>query len=100
MWEAQYFPHTKRRSLLTSGGLGTMGYALPAAIGAQVGNPDEEMWVVAGDGGFQMTMPELSTVVARKIADQNRIHQQWLPGHGPPMAGHFLQQTVFRNPAI
>ncbi len=67
MWEAQYFLHTKRRSLLTSGGLGTMGYALPAAIGAQVGLPDEEMWVVAGDGGFQMTMPELSTVVQERL---------------------------------
>ncbi|MCB0036360.1 MAG: biosynthetic-type acetolactate synthase large subunit, partial [Anaerolineales bacterium] len=53
MWEAQYFRHTKRRSLLTSGGLGTMGYALPAAIGAQMGLKDEEVWVMAGDGGFQ-----------------------------------------------
>jgi acetolactate synthase-1/2/3 large subunit len=67
MWEAQYFHHTKRRSLLTSGGLGTMGYALPAAIGAQMGLPDEEIWVVAGDGGFQMTMAELSTVVQERL---------------------------------
>ena len=67
MWEAQYFPHTKRRSLLTSGGLGTMGYALPAAIGAQIGRPEEETWVVAGDGGFQMTMNELSTVVQERL---------------------------------
>jgi acetolactate synthase-1/2/3 large subunit len=67
MWEAQYFRHTKRRSLLTSGGLGTMGYALPAAIGAQMGNREEPVWVVAGDGGFQMTMPELSTVVQERL---------------------------------
>jgi len=67
MWEAQYFNHTKPRSLLTSGGLGTMGYALPAAIGAQIGRPDEEIWVVAGDGGFQMTMPELSTVMQERL---------------------------------
>jgi acetolactate synthase-1/2/3 large subunit len=67
MWEAQYFPHTKRRSLLTSGGLGTMGYSLPAAIGAQMGKPDEQVWVIAGDGGFQMTMAELSTVVAERL---------------------------------
>jgi acetolactate synthase I/II/III large subunit len=67
MWEAQYFHHTKRRSLLTSGGLGTMGYALPAAIGAQMGEPEEEVWVVAGDGGFQMTMPELSTIVQERL---------------------------------
>jgi len=62
MWEAQYFIHTKPRSLITSGGLGTMGFALPAAIGAQIGRPNELVWVVAGDGGFQMTMGELSTV--------------------------------------
>jgi acetolactate synthase-1/2/3 large subunit len=67
MWEAQYFPHTKRRSLITSGGLGTMGYSLPAAIGAKMGRPDEEIWVIAGDGGFQMTMTELSTVAAEKL---------------------------------
>jgi len=62
MWEAQYFLHVKRRSLFTSGGLGTMGFALPAAIGVQLGRPDETVWVIAGDGGFQMTMGELSTV--------------------------------------
>ena len=67
MWEAQYFNHTKPRSLLTSGGLGTMGYSLPAAIGAQMGKPEEEIWVVAGDGGFQMTMPELSTVMQERL---------------------------------
>jgi acetolactate synthase-1/2/3 large subunit len=67
MWEAQYFPHNKVRSLITSGGLGTMGFALPAAIGAQMGCPDERIWVVAGDGGFQMTMPELSTVAQEKL---------------------------------
>ena len=67
MWEAQYFNHTKPRSLLTSGGLGTMGYSLPAAIGAQISMPEEEVWVVAGDGGFQMTMPELSTVMQERL---------------------------------
>jgi acetolactate synthase-1/2/3 large subunit len=61
MWEAQYFPHVNPRSLLTSGGLGTMGFALPAAIGAKVARPEAEVWVVAGDGGFQMTACELAT---------------------------------------
>src|SRR5580658_5199736 len=55
MWEAQYFRHEKPRTLITSGGLGTMGYALPAAIGAKFACPEKEVWVVAGDGGFQMT---------------------------------------------
>ena len=67
MWEAQYFLHNKRRSLITSGGLGTMGFGLPAAVGVQMARPDEEVWVVAGDGGFQMTMPELSTVAAERL---------------------------------
>jgi acetolactate synthase-1/2/3 large subunit len=67
MWEAQYYHHDTPRSLVTSGGLGTMGFALPAAIGAKMARPDAEVWVVAGDGGFQMTMPELATVVQEKL---------------------------------
>ena len=63
MWAAQYYRHDAPRTLLTSGGLGTMGFALPAAIGARLVRPDEEIWVIAGDGGFQMTAPELSTVM-------------------------------------
>ena len=62
MWEAQYYHHDSPRTLITSGGLGTMGFALPAAIGAKVSRPDAEVWTIAGDGGFQMTMPELATI--------------------------------------
>ena len=62
MWEAQYYKHDAPRSLITSGGLGTMGFALPAAIGAKIARPDAEVWVVVGDGGFQMTMCELATI--------------------------------------
>ena len=62
MWEAQYFHHEQPRTLITSGGLGTMGFALPAAIGAKVACPDKEVWVIAGDGGFQMTAAELATI--------------------------------------
>jgi acetolactate synthase-1/2/3 large subunit len=61
MWEAQYYKHDHPRKLITSGGLGTMGFALPAAIGARFAQPDDEIWVVAGDGGFQMTACELAT---------------------------------------
>ena len=67
MWEAQYFHHEHPRSLITSGGLGTMGFALPAAIGAKFACPEKEVWVIAGDGGFQMTAAELSTIVQEKI---------------------------------
>jgi len=67
MWEAQYYKHERSRSLITSGGLGTMGFALPAAIGAKVACPDAEVWVVVGDGGFQMTMCELATMVQENL---------------------------------
>ncbi len=67
MWEAQYYHHEQPRSLITSGGLGTMGFALPAAIGAKVARPDAEVWVVVGDGGFQMTMAELATIAQEGI---------------------------------
>ncbi|HEY3704006.1 MAG TPA: biosynthetic-type acetolactate synthase large subunit [Terracidiphilus sp.] len=67
MWEAQYFHHEHPRTLITSGGLGTMGFALPAAIGAKVACPDKEVWVIAGDGGFQMTSPELATIAQEKL---------------------------------
>jgi acetolactate synthase-1/2/3 large subunit len=67
MWEAQYYKHDYPRKLITSGGLGTMGFALPAAIGAKFARPDEEVWVVVGDGGFQMTAAELSTCAQEGI---------------------------------
>jgi acetolactate synthase-1/2/3 large subunit len=67
MWEAQYYKHENPRSLITSGGLGTMGFALPAGIGAKVARPEADVWVVAGDGGFQMTMAELATIVQEKL---------------------------------
>jgi len=67
MWEAQYYKHDHPRKLVTSGGLGTMGFALPAAVGARFAMPDEEIWVIAGDGGFQMTACELSTIAQENI---------------------------------
>ena len=67
MWEAQYYKHDDERSLITSGGLGTMGFALPAAIGAKFACPGKEVWVVAGDGGFQMTMAELATIAQENL---------------------------------
>jgi acetolactate synthase-1/2/3 large subunit len=62
MWETQYYKHDYPRRLVTSGGLGTMGFALPAAIGAKFADPEAEVWVIAGDGGFQMTAAELTTI--------------------------------------
>jgi acetolactate synthase-1/2/3 large subunit len=67
MWEAQYYHHDEPRSLITSGGLGTMGFAVPAAIGAKRARPDADVWAVVGDGGFQMTMCELATAVQDRV---------------------------------
>src|SRR6202162_2903349 len=67
MWEAQYYKHEQPRSLITSGGLGTMGFALPAAIGAKIACPGKEVWAIAGEGGFQMTMCELATIVQENL---------------------------------
>ncbi len=67
MWEAQYYKHDYPRKLITSGGLGTMGFALPAGIGAKFAEPGESVWVICGDGGFQMTQAELSTCAQEGI---------------------------------
>ena len=67
MWAALHYRFTEANSLITSGSLGAMGYEVPAAMGAQVGLPDRVVWSVAGDGGFQMTMYELATMVENNI---------------------------------
>ncbi len=67
MWEAQYYHHSEPRSLITSGGLGTMGFALPAAVGAKFARPDADVWAIVGDGGFQMTMAELATIIQENV---------------------------------
>jgi len=67
MWAAQYFYYDKPNSFVSSGGLGTMGFELPGAIGAKVGCPDETVWCIAGDGGFQMTVQELATMVQEDL---------------------------------
>ncbi len=67
MWTAQYYRHERPYTYITSGGLGTMGFGLPAAIGAKFARPDEEVWAIAGDGGFQMTQAELSTLAQEKM---------------------------------
>jgi len=100
MWEAQYFRHERPRTLITSGGLGTMGFALPAAVGAKFARPDREVWVVAGDGGFQMTLAELATIVQEKIKvnvaiiNNSYLGKQQLSRHGAPVAGVLLRQAL------
>jgi acetolactate synthase I/II/III large subunit len=85
MWAAQHYWFDRPNTFITSGGLGTMGYELPAAMGVKVGKPNETVWCIAGDGGFQMTLHELATIVqehlAVKIAILNNGHlgmvRQW-----------------------
>jgi acetolactate synthase-1/2/3 large subunit len=85
MWTAQFYQFNKPRSMITSGGLGTMGFGLPAAIGAQCGRPDAVVWDIDGDGSFQMTAQELATAAQHKlpikVAIMNNQHhgmvRQW-----------------------
>jgi acetolactate synthase-1/2/3 large subunit len=67
MWAAQFCLTTKNRHWISSGGAGTMGFGLPSAIGAQFAKPKSKVWTVCGDGGFQMTMPELATAALHKL---------------------------------
>ena len=67
MWAAQFYKYSKPRTLITSGGLGTMGYGLGAAIGAQIGNPEKTVINIAGDGCFRMNMNEIATAVREQL---------------------------------
>ena len=67
MWAAQFYKYTQPRSFLSSGGLGTMGYGFPAAIGAQIGNPDRVVFDIAGDGSIQMNIQEMTTAVHNRL---------------------------------
>ena len=100
MWEAQYYHHEAPRSLITSGGLGTMGFAVPAAIGAKRARPEAEVWAVVGDGGFQMTMCELATAVQEGIAIKVAIINNGYLGHGAAVAGVLLRAPLRRDAAV
>ena len=97
MWEAQYYKHDHARRLLTSGGLGTMGFALPASLGARFACPDDEIWVIAGDGGFQMTFERACHLGAGADQGQHRHHQQRLSRHGAAVATVLLRRSLRRH---
>ena len=87
IFTCKYLPQKNGR-LLTSGGLGTMGYALPAAVGAKVAGPDRQTVVVCGDGSFQMAMNELAAIRAGGHGHQDRPVPQPHAGAGPPDPEH------------
>jgi acetolactate synthase-1/2/3 large subunit len=68
MWAAQYYQYNAPNSYISSGGLGTMGFGLPASVGVKMGKPEATVWCVDGDGSFQMTLHELATIVQEKLA--------------------------------
>jgi len=102
MWTAQYYQFNRPRSLITSGGLGTMGFGLPAAIGAAFGCPNEVVWDIDGDGSFQMTSQELATAAQNrlplKVAIINNQHhgmvRQWQDLF---YQGRYAQSTLNRT---
>ena len=102
MWAAQYFWYDKPNSFVTSGGLGTMGYEVPAAMGVQAAKPGELVWSICGDGGFQMTMQELATISEYgwpiKFAIINNSHLGMVRQWQNLFYGNNLVSTPLRNP--
>ena len=97
MWAAQFFEFTKANSHITSGGLGTMGFALPAAMGVAFAYPDDPVWVIAGDGGIQMNIQELATIRDFGLNIKVAISEQRLPRDGPPVAAVLPQPPLLRD---
>ena len=100
MWEAQYYRHQRRRGLITSGGLGTMGFAVPAALGVAIGCPDAPVWVVAGDGGFQMTLQELATIVQERLPIKIAILNNGFLGMVRQWQEFFFQRNYSGTPIL
>ena len=92
MWAAQYYPVQYSRHFITSSGLGTMGFGLPAAMGAQIGQPDKTVIVVAGDGGFQMTMQELATIVQYRLPVKIALLNNGVLGMVRQLQGFFMDE--------
>ena len=90
MWAAQYYHFAKPNRWLNSGGLGTMGFGLPAAIGAQVALPDQQVVCLAGDGSLIMVCQEFATAAAHDLAGQGLSDEQRPLRHGSPVAGAVL----------
>ncbi|MBI4201702.1 MAG: biosynthetic-type acetolactate synthase large subunit [Chloroflexi bacterium] len=95
MWAAQHYTFTEPNSLITSGGLGAMGFEVPAAMGAKVACPDKTVWSICGDGGFQMTMCDLATIVENKINVKFAIMNNHFLGMVRQWQHIFYQDTFY-----
>ena len=102
MWSAQFLFLDRPNSFVTSGSLGTMGFELPSAVGAQVGRPDSTVWSIAGDGGFQMSMHELATMVEHelpvKIVIMNNRHLGMVRQWQDMFYDKHIKETPLMNP--
>tara|TARA_Y100001970_G_scaffold128879_1_gene159005 strand:- start:752 stop:2431 length:1680 start_codon:yes stop_codon:yes gene_type:complete len=94
MWAAQHMDISEPRQLVTSGGLGTMGFEVPAALGAQVADPKSTVWSICGDGGFQMTFQELATIVDEKLPIKFAIMNNGFLGMVRQWQELFYQQNL------
>ncbi len=97
MWTSQRWTFNHPYTYINSGGLGTMGFAVPAAIGAKVGKPERMVWAVDGDGCFQMTAQELVTASAERIPGEGGDPQQRVPRNGAAVAGALLRGALQRG---
>lgn len=100
MWAAQYYRLERPFTLITSGGLGTMGFGLPAGIGAKMGQPDQEVWVVEGDGGFQMTSQELATAVQENLDINIAVINNFYLGMVRQWQEFFYEERYAETPLI
>ena len=95
MWAAQFIDFENPRTWINSGGAGTMGYAVPAALGAKAGMPEKEVWAIDGDGCFQMTNQELTTAALEGFPIKVAVWQRQL-GHGAPVADPVLRAQLLQ----
>ena len=97
MWTAQHYGFTQPRKWINSGGLGTMGFGLPAAIGAKVACPNEQVVCIAGDGSLIMNIQELATAVNEDVPVKVFLMNNGFMGNGPPVAGTVLVGALQRR---
>jgi len=97
IWAGRYYPIEQPRTFITSGGLGTMGYGLPAAIGAKLGRPEKQVLLVTGDGSFQMNLAELATMVQENAAVKILLFNNRSLGMVRELQQHLLGERYYQS---